>query len=114
MANFTEVETAAKLLTNYTRAIHYAQAEKKPQELTSFVFDAGNYETHKHIPHIPVLKLKSSTEYESGKKIKKTSLADNDSNSGHPAPDPLLLISKCASIITKRLDFQLTAAAARR
>lgn len=93
-ASGEEIEKAITLLQVYTRAIHYAQTKRKPPQLE---FD--DYKGEFFYP-----KIHKNFD---GYKVRKISF----SNEGHPAPDPLLLVTKAIANIQMRHKFKMMAAA---
>ena len=100
-AEYSELSKATSLLREYTRAILYAQKNKKPQQ-ANFLF--GNVAT----AFRPKLRdgLHSRTH-----KVRKISFQANTSLEGHPAPDPILLLTKAIAVLQKRHGFEIVASA---
>jgi len=94
-----EVEKAHGLLCEYTRAIAYAQKHRKPKECEHNVDDWGKLFS----PMIP-----KNVENLNVRKIR---FDNNNDSEGHPAPDPLLLVTKAIANLQKRNDFEIVAAA---
>lgn len=96
-AESEDLHTAESLLQHYTKAILYAQLRKKPNPVK---FNLGDATT----AFFPKLSTKSLT-------VRKVSFEDNRTGDGHPAPDPLLLVSKAIAVLQKRHGFEIVAAA---
>jgi len=102
LANPEEVQLAMNLFRDYTRAIYYAQKILKPAEANfSLQGDVGN-------AGVFYPKLPPNHEHRS---VRKISFASNNSEEGHPAPDPLLLLSKSIAVLQARNGFRMMAAA---
>ena len=85
-----DLEIAEALLKHYTKAILYAQLHRKPEQ-ADFDFTAPA------TAFIP--KLSGDV---GGLHVRKIYFSDNGSAKGHPAPDPLLLVSKAVAVLQKR------------
>ena len=85
------------LLQDYTRAILYAQGNRKPEEV--------NFTPNEATAFYPNLSSRSHPP------VRKISFQDNISAEGHPAPDPLLLVTKAISVLQRRNDYLIVAAA---
>ena len=96
-----EVEVAMNLVRDYTRAIYYAQNKRKPLEVT-FTME-GEEGATLFYPKLPPNHHDLN--------VRKISFADNEAGIGHPAPDPLLLLSKSIAILQARHRFKIVAAA---
>mmetsp|Transcript_16178 Transcript_16178/g.24251 ORF Transcript_16178/g.24251 Transcript_16178/m.24251 type:complete len:228 (+) Transcript_16178:622-1305(+) len=98
-ASNDEVKKAHRLLREYTRAIAYAQKYRK-HRLCTFPLDGeGSFFSPKLPDDVDSLK------------IRKINFGSNDDNKIHPAPDPLLLVTKAVVNLQKRHGFTLAAAA---
>ena len=93
---------AIGLLRDYTRAILYAQKFRKPSS-AGFDFDTSIANVSK--AYYPLL-----TANPQSLKVRKISFEDNNSSEGHPAPDPLLLVTKAVAVLQKRRGFKIVAA----
>ena len=93
-----EVKKAHTLLCKYTRAIAYAQKYRKPTQC-EFELSAGGKMFFPKLPdNIDSLKVR---------KISFSNGNANDGSEGHPAPDPLLLVSKAVINLQKRNGFEI-------
>jgi len=93
-ATSDEVSTANKLLQRYTRAILLAQTILKPEE--------AKFNVDRATVFYPDLKKGSL-------KVRKISFAANNSSEGHPAPDPLLLVTKAIAVLQRRHGYNIVA-----
>jgi hypothetical protein len=94
-----ELTTACTLLQNYTRAILFGQRKRKPRACGFLLDDA----VRAFYPELP----KDLNDL----KVRKVRFEDNEGTEGHPAPDPLLLVTKAVTVLQKRKGFRITAAA---
>jgi len=94
-----EVKKAHGLLCEYTRAIAYAQKKRKPTQCEYVVEDWEKLFSPKIPDNVKLLK------------VRKISFDNNNGREGHPAPDPLLLVTKAIANLQKRHDFKIVAAA---
>jgi len=93
-----EVKKAHTLLCKYTRAIAYAQKYRKPTQC-EFELSAGGKMFFPTLPdNVESLKVR---------KISFSNGNANDGSEGHPAPDPLLLVSKAVINLQKRNGFEI-------
>ena len=93
-----EVEEAHTLLCEYTRAIAYAQKFRKPKQCEFELSSGGKMFFPKLPDNIDSLKVR---------KISFRNGNANDGKEGHPAPDPLLLVSKAVINLQKRNGFEI-------
>jgi hypothetical protein len=110
-----EINKAEELLQAYVKAIIFAQTEKKPMELIDFTFKFKEGESKDHPSgfHIPRVKEHQATEESKQlppKPVRKIHFVKNG-EPGHPSPDPLLLVSRAASVWYRRQHQRLAAAA---
>lgn len=92
---------ATTLIREYTQAILYAQKKKKPPESEFTLGEAA-------IAFFPKVCNGESAE---NRNVRKISFLANDDVAGHPAPDPLLLVTKAVAVLQKRHSFDIVAAA---
>ena len=99
-AELGELLKATRLLQDYTNAILLGQRERKPKECT---FSLCDNQTSAFFPDLP--------ENRENLNVRKVFFHGNNSLDGHPAPDPLLLVSKAVAVLQKRNGFTIVAAA---
>ena len=92
------MEIAHQLLCDYTCAIAYAQTFRKPTQCEFQLLEGEMFS-----PKIP--------DNVQSLKVRKISFNSHDAESGHPAPDPLLLVTKAIANLQKRNGFIIAAAA---
>ena len=95
-----ELLKATELLQNYTKAILFGQRERMPQECTFSLPDLGMLAFYPALP-----------ENHENLNVRKVFFDGNESFDGHPAPDPLLLVSKAVAVLQRRNGFTIVAAA---
>jgi len=96
-ASNREVTKAVTLLRQFVKGIGYAIQKKKPEGIC---FDYEN---------IASLRLPSEQQYAERKPVNKVTFTDQNSSTGHPAPDPMLLSCKSAAVWAKRNGWILAA-----
>jgi hypothetical protein len=106
VATDNEVETARQLLLRALRAIHYALGKKRPHKNV----DDGKIQLYDEI-QMPTRRQNQ------GSRVRKVSFCSHappqtgDTVLGHPAPDPMLLVSKAAVVYSTRHGQRLAAGA---
>ena len=95
-----DIEIATTLLQNYTQAIMNAQQHEKPKEVHFTISaDATTAFYPQCVGDLSFLDVREVT------------FCSNDSTDGHPAPDPLLLVTKAVAVLQKRHGFNIVATA---
>jgi predicted transcriptional regulator len=108
-----EIEKAGELLQAYVKAIIFAQREKKPNELTDSTLEWAKKKDQPFRFYIPQIKEHQSTKESTQpppKPVRKIHFVKRG-EPGHPSPDPLLLMSRAASVWSRRHGQLLVAAA---
>lgn len=100
-ASTKERRDAVNLLRHYTKAILFAQQKRKPDDVS---FDGYPKAPNDDLELLPNLQRCI-------KAVRKITFEENDTGTGHPAPDPLLLLAKMVSVWARRLGLHLCASA---
>jgi len=104
-ADHSEIKKAINLCRKYTLAILYAQLNLKPESINfSMNGNISSAYVPKELGDEDTLTLQNDF-------VRKVSFQNNSSSDGHPAPDPLLLLTKSITVLQRRHNFNIVAAA---
>jgi len=111
VASADEVGLAMTLFRDYTRAIYFAQKRLMPKLMPEKLKKRMRKELNFPMEHEPELFYPKLAPNHQDMSVRKISFASNDSKEGHPAPDPILLLSKFISVLQNRHGFRMMAKA---